>query len=168
MYLVTIDKVVRCRQLYGPVEVGRYRWKFIALLVAIRYIVADGYRGATITPIIHKESEMAQAQTKAAPYWLIERGSPAEWFVGMAGICTDHWTRDASRAQRFSKWGAMTHAKDLAAWGVIGDLHATEHIDCDGPDLQQADESHLKRAEPWGRLYTVASRLCAYSAQRGY
>lgn len=68
-------------------------------------------------------------------YWLIERGSPAEWWVGNHSTNPqNHWTRDSSKALKFNEWGANNHAEELKSWGVEGDLIATEHMDMTGPD----------------------------------
>lgn len=70
----------------------------------------------------------------SAPYWLIERGSPCEWFISKCGP-HDEWTTDVAKAARFTEWGAKKHAPELEQMGVRGPLRATEHVDCDGPDL---------------------------------
>jgi len=65
-------------------------------------------------------------------YWLIERGSPCEWWVGNHHISNENggeWTTDASKAQHFNEWGAKHHAKELEQWGIRGPLMATEHMD---------------------------------------
>ena len=71
---------------------------------------------------------------KLNPYWMIERGSPAEWWVRGSGrgdgtMLFEEWTRDASKAQHFNEWGARRHAQELESWGVKGPLRATEHLD---------------------------------------
>lgn len=76
-------------------------------------------------------------------YWLIERGSPAEWWVCGSGkgdgtMLHEEWTRDASRALRFNEVGATRHAAELESWGVRGPLRATEHMDCAGPDMARS------------------------------
>ena len=75
---------------------------------------------------------------EAATYWLIERDSPVstfcEWWVRGMG---EEWTTDSFKAQRFNEDGARMHILDLKRWGVEGELRATEHIDCDGPDLTE-------------------------------
>lgn len=84
--------------------------------------------------------ESASSAVRGESYWLIERGSPCEWWVcgtgkGDGTMIYEEWTRDASKALRFNEWGATHHAKELESWGVKGPLRATEHIDCAGPDL---------------------------------
>jgi hypothetical protein len=75
------------------------------------------------------------------PYWLIERGSPAEWWVG--GM-PEVWTKNAFEAQRFNQWGAETHAKELESWGVQGPLRATEHLDLTEPSPAEREEAEWK------------------------
>lgn len=73
---------------------------------------------------------------KADTYWMIERGSPCEWWVGNHRIRNEdggEWTTDASKALHFSELGARNHAKELESWGIKGPLRATEHMDCYGP-----------------------------------
>lgn len=70
--------------------------------------------------------------TTSKTYWLIERYSPCEWWVGNHRISNENggeWTADASKAQHFNEWGAKQHAKELEQWGIPGPLRATEHMD---------------------------------------
>ena len=94
-------------------------------------------------------AEGAQNSSSASPasapesYWLVERGSPCEWWVRGTGrgdgtMIHEEWTTDSSKAQRFSQWGAEHHAKELESWGVKGPLRATDHLDCNYPST--ADE----------------------------
>ncbi len=85
----------------------------------------------------------------AQTYWLIERGSPAEWWVCGSGrgdgtMAHEEWTRDSAKAQRFNECGARKHAKELEQWGVKGPLRATEHIDCDGARADTAARDALQ------------------------
>ena len=71
---------------------------------------------------------------EAPAYWLIERGSPAEWWV--SGL-PEVWTNESAMAQQFTEWGAKRYAEELQhpPFNVVGPLRATEHINCIGPDL---------------------------------
>ena len=89
------------------------------------------------------------ARHESTSYWMIERQVPYhyEWWVRGMGrddgtMAFEEWTTDASKAQHFNKWGAEHHAQELSAWGVVGTLIATEHIDCTEP------ETHPQAATP--------------------
>lgn len=74
-------------------------------------------------------------EENAKRYWLIERDAACgcEWWV-KGSVEHQEWTTDASRAQHFTEWGANHHAKELMDWGIKGNLRATEHINCNGPE----------------------------------
>ncbi len=77
------------------------------------------------------------------PYWMIERGSPCEWWVGnhrRSNAFGGEWTTDSSKAMHFpSEEQAKRHIEDLVLWEIRGPLRATEHIDCIGPDHASAE-----------------------------
>lgn len=79
-------------------------------------------------------------------YWLIERGSPAEYWVKGSGngdgtMAQETWTNDPFKAQHFNEWGAKTHAVELGQWGVKGPLRTCEHMDCDMPAIASDDDA---------------------------
>ncbi len=106
-----------------------------------------GGRRLTTTYHVYDENGVCTAEHSSEPesaspeerensvYWMIERGSPAEWWVGNHRIPNEkggEWTTDSSKAQHFNEWGAKHHAKELEQWGIPGPLRATEHLDCNG------------------------------------
>lgn len=73
---------------------------------------------------------------KNKTYWMIERGSPCEWWVGNLRIPNEdggEWTTDSSKAQHFpEEWMGNHHAAELEKWGIRGPLRATGHLDMPG------------------------------------
>jgi len=76
------------------------------------------------------------------PYWLIERGSPAEWLA--PGLGVDHWTQDSSKALKLTRY----IAEEMVRLHYT-DARATEHLDCAGPDVHSQDPSPAAYY-PWG------------------
>jgi hypothetical protein len=78
----------------------------------------------------------ARSKRRASTYWLIERGSPAEWLAeyadGIEGDAPEKWTRKAHEAIRF-EW--LADARYAISLRVVDkpSVRATEHMDCDGP-----------------------------------
>jgi hypothetical protein len=83
-------------------------------------------------------------------YWLIERGSPCEWWVSNHRISNQlggEWTTDSSKALKFSEWGAKTTAAQLESCGIRGPLRVTEHIDMHNEDVVR-DEPVMSSVSP--------------------
>lgn len=78
----------------------------------------------------HSGPERNGEAAAAAAYWLIERGSPAEWWTG------EGWTREAHLAAKFPTKEAARKQADWI-WGlpIVGTpaLRVSEHLDCNGP-----------------------------------
>lgn len=101
------------------------------------------------------ERELQEARSAERPFeaWLIERGSPAEYWVSGTGkgdgtMLREEWTADAYKAQRFSEWGAKKHAEQLESWGVKGPLRACGHTFNCGIE-PEAPRSHAGATEPY-------------------
>ncbi len=105
------------------------------------------------------------------PYWMIERGSPCEWWVGnhrRSNAFGGEWTTDSSKAMHFpSEEQAKRHIEDLVLWEIRGPLRATEHIDCIGPDHASAEgmpPPPMQYSIPW--LNDTAVAHLDYTALR--
>lgn len=108
-------------------------------------------------------------------YWMIERGSPCEWWVGNLKIPNEdggEWTADSSKAQHFpDDWRAKLHAAELVSWGIPGPLRATEHIDVKGPLPAQNGYCGCWREEQCGYIGTeriVRAGKCRIAAGKPF
>lgn len=88
-----------------------------------------------------------------AAYWLIERGSPAEWWAGTDRIAGP-WTRDVSQVHPMLKFPtreqAQHEADRIADWPMVqgAQLRVTDHLDCYGPVSSIAPKP-LRRWTMW-------------------
>ncbi len=102
---------------------------------------------------VHAATPPAEAPAPLPPksesFWVIERGSPAEYWVNGDGE-VEGWTSNIFQAQHFNEWGAKTHMAELLGhrFGVKGPLRAREHIRSDEPPapLPLGDEALLRQA----------------------
>lgn len=86
------------------------------------------------------------------PYWLIERGTPAEWWAG-----TDRapcWTRDVNHVHPLLKFPtreqAQGEANRIQHWPMVhgSELRVTEHLDLpEPPQDQTSDKQETPRTD---------------------
>lgn len=86
-----------------------------------------------------------RADKHGEAYWLIERGSPAEWWAGTDRGVDHYWTRDVSTVHPLLKFptreGALYEADRIKHWSMVAgsELRVTEHLDCAGPTHAEID-----------------------------
>ena len=142
------------------------------LILALRDSLPEDHPESAISQVPAQPDSVAQNEEqhpqpasadKLNPYWMIERGSPAEWWVRGSGrgdgtMLFEEWTRDASKAQHFNEWGARRHAQELESWGVKGPLRATEHLDMvshQEPHIASGVDQRAERGETLVDLFAA-------------
>ena len=74
---------------------------------------------------------------RTQPYWLIEKGSPAQWWKegwGSYGDYVEKWTASAHLALWFpTRESAQMELDRIVSFGVKGIIHVTDHLDMDRP-----------------------------------
>ena len=129
-------------------------------------IAEDGWLGTELTKTYFNDLATAiRALLNVSPgsggqeqkaYWLIERGSPAEWWAGTDRPATEHWTKDVSKVHPLLRFETREAAKGEAERiryfpTVIGSvIRVTEHIDCAGPALDSHEPPAGRRSSPPG------------------
>jgi len=74
-----------------------------------------------------KPTGALDAAIPSRSYWMIERGSPAIWFKALGS-----WTDQSGEATHYPSREAAEEV--METFSLPSECHATEHIDCDGPN----------------------------------
>lgn len=124
--------------------------------------------GQSKTGLTESHSGAPTPQEQSAPYYLIERGSPAEWLSDLR-FKYPVWTSDSSKAMRFATEEAALQFNVEHELDESADAFVTEHVDVGwqeqsaddllrrameqvdehelGTDLKNAIDAHLNRKE---------------------